>query len=247
MVDEISGKRIYRAYEITIATCRVCGGSGHIRKDSGVYRCECNERYQEYLLYANAGIPEPYWLKNMADYVAPDTDTLRLSGEYLRRLPEMYTKGVGLYFWGPFGVGKSGLMAEILKGVLRSRKYSASFQFFPDVMQTLTNFDSVAPERRAQMESLLEHTDFLVIDDVGREYRREGSNWVGANMDAYLRKRMNANLPTLMTSNFSLAKVKEFYGDSILSVFTGSLVEVAVVGRDFREIEGAKRRSLLED
>lgn len=235
-----------RAWQRTVGSCRVCDQSGHLRKGGRLEECECNRLYKSYLQYSNAGIPSIYWEKDWTDYTAPDRDSFDLCKDYVRRIREMYAKGVGLYLWGDFGVGKTGLAVEIMKDVMRLGDYTVAFLFFPDVMNSLTAFDVVSPEDRGKVVSTLEDADFLVLDDVGREYRKEGSNWVSSNVDQYFRKRMNASLPTLMTSNFSLSKIREFYGESLSSVFRGSLVELSVDGRDFREVEGERKRELLE-
>jgi DNA replication protein DnaC len=112
-------------------------------------------------------------------------------------------------------------------------------------MRVLSSFDTVPPEERTKMEMSLIESDFLVLDDVGREYRKEGSSWVGSNIDAYFRKRMNSHLPTLMTSNFSLTKMRDLYGDSIMSILRGSLVEIEVTGKDYRLVEGKQKRDLI--
>ncbi len=234
---------LHRAKALSIDQCEICNHTGHLRVDNFVTSCECRFRYQEYQKYSEVGIPDIYWTKHWTDYIAPDRETIESVRKYIDRLDELYVKSVGLYLYGGFGVGKTGLLVEVLKQAIK--KYSVSFLFFPDLIHTLSAFDSVSGEERARVEDLLTTSDFLLLDDIGREYRKEGSSWVGANIDQYFRKRVNNGLPTLMTSNFSLDKAREFYGESILSVFRGSLIPIKVEGRDFREIEGDMKRGLL--
>lgn len=243
----MEGRALERAYLKSVQSCSTCSGTGHIRVEGKLKECVCRKRFSDWEKYIGVGIPELYWDKNWSDYTVPPADILALCQQYVERVVEMYKRGVGLYLWGDFGVGKSGLAVEILKGILRipDNPYTVSFAFFPDVMRDLTSFDTVRPEDRAETERKLIDSDFLVLDDIGREYRREGSSWVGSNIDAYFRKRMNASLPTLMTSNFSLSKVKDLYGDSIASIFRGSLVELNVSGEDFRTLEGEGKKKLL--
>jgi DNA replication protein DnaC len=237
---------IERAYSKSVKTCDRCGGTGKISRSGIVGQCVCNLVYKGYLKFAEAGIPELYWEKKITDYTAPDKDSLRTIMNYIDRLKEMYRRGIGLYFWGGFGVGKTGLIVEILKSAILA-EFNCKFLFFPETIHALTSFDTVSSEKRERVESELVNSDILVLDDIGREYRRMGSNWVGSNIDAYFRSRVNAGLPTLMTSNFSFGKIEELYGSSIASIFRGSLVDVEVRGSDFREVEGNRKARFLED
>jgi DNA replication protein DnaC len=118
--------------------------------------------------------------------------------------------------------------------------------FWPEVMKKLTAFDEYPGEVRAELEQQILSLDFVVLDDVGREHRKEGSTWVPSNVDSLFRQRMHLGVPTILTSNFSMGQVRSMYGDSLASVFRGNLVEIHVASEsDYRPIEGAQMREKL--
>jgi len=236
-----------RIWQRTVGSCNLCDHKGYLRDPvKGLYSCKCRIEYYQYLKWRNAGIPPNFCEKTISDYTTPHPEVTDAIVRYIVQLDDMFRDGIGLYMWGDFGVGKSGLAVEILKEALRRGKYEVAFMFWPEVMKKLTAFDEVPADVRAETEKQLLTLDFVVIDDVGREYRREGSNWVSSNVDSIFRQRMHLGVPTILTSNFSMEHVRTMYGDSLASVFRGNLVEVRVEAeKDHRPSEGAEKREKL--
>ena len=80
--------------------------------------------------------------------------------------------------------------------------------------------DAEAYERWRKIQKLLNRLrneyDFLLIDDVGKEYRTS-SNFAENEFDYLLRHRYDRGLPTLMTSNVPLDQWVETYGEAMHS------------------------------
>lgn len=244
-------KEVQRLFARTVGQCTICNKTGYIRSGVNVTSCSCRNRFYELKRFSEIGLPPDYWDKTFGTYQNPDPKSFDTVVRYTVDLDRMFVSGSGLYVWGTFGVGKSGLAVEVLKEVLRRKdstgnfKWDAAFMFWPEVMRKLTAFDEVPAEERAALQEQMKSVDFLCIDDVGREYRAQGSNWVASNIDAIFRCRMMTGTPTILTSNFSMNEVEKFYGTSLFSVFRGSLIEVAVEGGDYRAVVGDERRKEL--
>jgi DNA replication protein DnaC len=226
----------------TVGVCKRRGcNRGHITVEGGVRACECSLQFRRLMSWHRAGIPEDYWTKRPSDYkkVPPRLRT------YLTRIGEMITNGVGLYVWGDFGTGKSGFCSEILKATIAAKK-TGFFIFFPQLCDVLSNFDEVEPEVRDGVRSRVLGADLVVLDDVGREYRKDGSNWIPAQFDALFRQRLMSKRATILTSNFTFERTEKMYGSSVLSAFRGQLVEIAYSGEDFRESIQKKHERLLD-
>lgn len=76
----------------------------------------------------------------------------------------------------------------------------------------------------------------LILDDLGKEYRT-ATGWAENTFDALLRARFNAGLPTIITTNYSLDKWDDMYGESMGSFGHEAFVPIDVVSR-----EGDRRR-----
>jgi DNA replication protein DnaC len=76
----------------------------------------------------------------------------------------------------------------------------------------------------------------LILDDLGKEYRT-ASGWAENTFDALLRARFNAGLPTIVTTNYSLDKWDDMYGESM-----GSFGHEAFVPIDVVSEKGDRRR-----
>lgn len=240
-------KETERIWQKTVGSCKLCDQRGFTRDSLGGLRsCSCRATYYRYLAWQRAGIPSKFYEKTLSDYTLPHPEVIDAITRYIVKLDEMFRDGIGLYLWGDFGAGKSGLATEILKEAFRRKTYESGFLFWPEVMKKLTAFDEVPPEVRAELEKQLLSLDFVILDDVGREHRKEGSTWVSSNVDSIFRQRMHLGVPTILTSNFSMGQVKSMYGDSLASVFRGNLVEIHVASpSDYRPIEGQQMREKL--
>lgn len=119
-------------------------------------------------------------------------------------------RGMGLYVHGPFGVGKTYLMAAIA-GHLVDRGRSVFFVHMPALFRELkAGFES---ERYLEMIRALETVDLLILDDIGAE---QLTPWARDEVLLPLLTARTTHLkPILYTSNLPLEGLSEHFSETV--------------------------------
>jgi len=89
------------------------------------------------------------------------------------------------------------------------------------------------------MSDRVQTAKFLVIDDLGREYRT-ASGFSETNFDTLLRNRVRKKYMTVITTNLSPNKFRDVYGVGASQLISESTLEVALTGKNMRELEAEK-------
>jgi DNA replication protein DnaC len=78
---------------------------------------------------------------------------------------------------------------------------------------------------------------FLVIDDLGREYRAK-TGFFEAELSSILRNRIRDTKTTVMTSNLEPKRIDSIYGHSVFELLKSSMRDRQLMGENWRIIEG---------
>jgi len=147
----------------------------------------------------------------------------------------------GLYFYGPFGIGKTyllGAAANYLKGL----GYSSMLIYMPEFVREMKN--SINDGTLNRKIDYFKQADILMLDDIGAETQ---SAWFRDEiLGSILQYRMMEGLPVFFTSNFSLeqlvaqlsetrGKIEEVKALRIIERIKQVSQEVAVDGKNRRE------------
>jgi DNA replication protein DnaC len=81
-----------------------------------------------------------------------------------------------------------------------------------------------------------DNISLLVLDDLGKEHRT-ASGWAENTIDAVLRSRYNAGLPTIVTTNVPLKNWGDVYGEAM-----GSFAHEAFIPINIVSTEGDRRK-----
>ncbi|MGZ0052468.1 primosomal protein DnaI [Brevibacillus gelatini] len=132
----------------------------------------------------------------------------------------------GLYFHGPFGVGKSYIMGAIGRE-LSERNVASLLVYVPDFIREMK--DSISDQSYTGKLELLKEVPVLILDDIGAENL---TPWVRDEiLGVILNQRANNHLPTLFTSNYSLEELQEH-----LSISNGNRIEQTKAARIMERI-----------
>jgi len=160
---------------------------------------------------AEVGLPRRLWRACITDAATPSMVRVRgyLAGEY--------AQGVCLVLAGPTGIGKTWAAAA----ALREARCGKQFVFFPALCSAL--MDS---QRRVAALEAAKSTPFVVLDDFGAHYEDRGGFLDSLVYEVLWWREANA-LPTVMTSNLTLERLREVLSDRILDRLRGDWGRVA--------------------
>ncbi|WP_156021536.1 primosomal protein DnaI [Streptococcus ruminantium] len=116
-------------------------------------------------------------------------------------------KPKALYIYGNFGIGKSYLMAYLANLLSKTYLQSTTMLHYPTFVVDIKNAikDGSVKERIDEIKM----AQVLVLDDIGAE---QHSPWVRDDvLQVILQYRMQENLPTFFTSNFSLIELERHF------------------------------------
>ncbi len=209
-----------------IKLCQQCTGLNQCKQENKgkVYHLK-NEGYLDFVLqscrYTRQHQKELAHLSNMAindlpsqlhaikmaqlEVTSSNMEALSAVSDWLEQ-----PSAVGYYLHGTLGVGKSTLAACACNYLARKGHWVA-FVNVPDFVQRMKNLFNSPEEYQKQMR-ILQHVDFLVLDDIGAE---SVTAWVRDELlFPILNKRMEEKKYTWFTSNEDFKSLEEHYAFS---------------------------------
>ena len=163
---------------------------------------------------------------------------------------ELLEKSMGksLFLWGKVGTGKSVFMADLVKKYVRSREEVEWISYPSFIMKLQNSFkdkeesaydlaEKVALFPSATLMSRHRHNSgkgFLCIDDLGAE---KLTDFVRQITYYIITEREERQLPTIITSNFSLRQIDEQIDSRISSRIAGMCEVLKFGGEDKRLVK----------
>lgn len=184
------------------------------------------------LKYAKIG--ERYWRVSRRD-IPDELGYKKILESYIENIDDYHERGVGLLFQGDYGTGKTSAGCIILKAAL-SKMYKCLFFPVRDIQERIINNTLFDEETNASYMERAREVNFLLLDDLGDESKGKSDFLISA-IEGLLRYRSDNKLPTLITTNFDVGKIKERYGVSTFEVIRASVMPCIVKGKNWREDE----------
>ncbi len=133
----------------------------------------------------------------------------------------------GILMRGATGLGKTHLSLSIANVVLK-KGYSVIYGSAPDL------FRKIEQEHFGRSEGdtveMLQGADLLILDDAGAEFE---SKFYTSVLYGIINNRMNAGVPTIISTNCEYGELNARYGERVLSRFM-TLEQLIFVGNDVR-------------
>lgn len=115
----------------------------------------------------------------------------------------------GIYLYGPFGTGKTYILASLAKYLSKKGKKIA-FAYYPELVREVKN--SIANNSLDKIIVKLKNVDVLMLDDIGGELN---SSFIRDEfLGPILQYRMTAGLPVFMTSNYDILTLKKHLSET---------------------------------
>lgn len=218
-------------------------GNEKIFEKQGKYSSVDNFFEKNYLL---ANIPEKYFefefnkIRDKIETIESNQEQIKKIEKYINLIDSAANNGTGLYISGSHGVGKTALAIIILKIAIQ-HYYSAFFSRSTEIIEFVRS-GWKNEDKKAYWSYVVNNSMFFVIDDIGRLFSQI-SEYEKSNIDDIFTKRDDADLCTIITANHPLEVNKDLLGDALYSNFKERLIEVKLLGEDYRNIIG---ESLLD-
>lgn len=163
--------------------------------------------------------------------------------DYVRNITNAKKKGISLLLAGSNGTGKTLLATSILKAVI-SKGMSAQMTSLGGIIQCYTDGWG-DPRKRQIFDDRIKNSDFLLIDDVGKEYQAKNSDLTEIMFDNLIRYRVFRRKPFILTTNTAPDDLRNRYGNSLMSLIEGKTIKLKVMGTDYRK--AIQSKSLWEE
>lgn len=155
---------------------------------------------------------------------------------YISKLELNFRGGVGIFFCGSNGVGKSMLSCIILKEAYALRYSCRRVTFSKYIDIYASGWDIRDHDRRETAEQDFHEeymgAEFLVLEEVGKERDTKLAKPV---LEELLRYREEHCYPTIICTNLDSKDFKEAYGNSVASLVNGCMTVVRIVADDRRK------------
>ncbi|WP_330948679.1 primosomal protein DnaI [Virgibacillus sp. MG-45] len=129
----------------------------------------------------------------------------------------------GLYFYGPFGVGKSYFLGAVAN-LLKTFHISSMMIYMPELAREMKA--SLKDDSLNRKIDLFKKIDVLMLDDIGAEMQ---SAWFRDEiLGSILQYRMMERLPVFFTANYSMEQLEELLSttrNGIETVKAGRIIE----------------------
>src|SRR5699024_4104446 len=128
--------------------------------------------------------------------------TRRSSDLFLQQIKEGIPQK-GIYFYGPFGVGKTYFLG-VIANALKRFNISSMLIYMPEFVREIKS--SLRDDSVDEKMNFFKQADVLMLDDIGAEMQ---SAWFRDEiLGSILQYRMMERLPVFFTSNYSLEQLE---------------------------------------
>lgn len=170
---------------------------------------EQNRRQNE--LIKSLYVPEDI-LQATYDDIDPDVENRGQAISEIARFIDELEHGIpekGIYFTGPFGVGKT-FMLGALANKLKEYNRSTLIVYVPEFVQEIRS--SIQDRSVNEKIAIFKEVDVLMLDDIGAE---PVSAWFRDEiLGSILQYRMMRKLPVFFTSNYTMDQLEQQFSQS---------------------------------
>lgn len=210
-------------------------------------KCDYHLHYEKVIekqqLIQSVYMPKEILHAKLSDlYIDPSrTEAIKEIDVFLRTAKQGLPKR-GIFFTGPFGVGKTYFLGAIANE-LQKMNISSTLIYMPEFVREIRA--SIQDNTVQDKINFFKEAEVLMLDDIGAETL---SAWFRDEvLGSILQYRMMENLPVFFTSNYTMDQLEEILATStkggVESVKAGRIMErirqvskeVAVIGTNYRK------------
>lgn len=217
-----------------VFSCPDCQDTGYINRE----KCHCFRQAEISLLYEQSGIQDLLAQNNFEllsyDYYTGEAlvlfqNAVKTCRHFVKNFNSDYHN---LFFYGTVGTGKSFLSCCVAKELMDqgcSVIYFGATGLF-DLLSDAA-FHTKNRDERQNAYADLYRCDLLIIDDLGTELTNQ---FTVSQLFSLLNERHLGKKSTLISTNFTLAQLRDRYSDRIFSRITSNFDVCRLAGEDIR-------------
>lgn len=220
-------------------------------KDTGLIegrKCHCFLQAQMKLLYAQSNLDEVLEQENFSRLSFAYYDDKEIlpqigitNAAYMKRVvagcrqfaEDFDQKHENLLFTGSTGVGKTFLTNCIAKELM-DRCHSVIYLSAGDLFEVFSRNKFDRGDQEEDMKDMYRHIldcGLLIIDDLGTELN---NSFTSSQLFYCINERMNMKRSTIISTNLSLARLRDSYTDRVTSRIMSSYKVIPLYGNDIR-------------
>ena len=214
--------------------CPDCQDTGYIGRE----KCHCFRQAEISLLYEQSGIQDLLKQNNFSllsyEYYRGEAlslfqNAVKTCQSFIKNFNSDYHN---LFFYGTVGTGKSFLSCCVAKELM-DQGHSVIYFGATGLFDLLSNaaYHTKDREERQNAYSDLYRCDLLIIDDLGTELTNQ---FTSSQLFSLLNERHLGKKSTLISTNFTLAQLRDRYSDRIFSRITSNFEVCRLAGEDIR-------------
>lgn len=217
-----------------VFSCPDCQDTGYINRE----KCHCFSQAEIALLYEQSGIRDLLKQNNFEllsyEYYTGEAlilfqNAVKTCRNFIKNFNSDYHN---LFFYGTVGTGKSFLSCCVAKELM-DQGCSVIYFGATGLFDLLSNaaFHTKNRDERQNAYADLYQCDLLIIDDLGTELTNQ---FTSSQLFSLLNERHLGKKSTLISTNFTLAQLRDRYSDRIFSRITSNFDVCRLAGEDIR-------------
>jgi DNA replication protein DnaC len=173
-----------------------------------------------------------------------DNETLyRTCKMYIENWLKIKKEGLGYYFWGNVGAGKTYTTAVLANELMREHFVEVLFLKMPEaVAQIKKTFGSEKNDPAKKLFEKMCKVELLILDDLGIE---KVSEWLADEIYQVMEYRTSHYMPMIITSNQSLGDLGKIYREQVSSRINGCSKSIHFTQKDRRHKTKEKSKETL--
>lgn len=226
-------------------TCERCEDTGFVSGE----RCECLKNLLNRYAYSELNLSSKMQLCSFDSFRTdfyPDAPVgscpncrTAMSGilSYCRHYAENFSmNSKSICMLGLTGLGKTHLSLAIARTV-SGLGYNVAYGSAPNFLRAVEKEHFGRAESETDTMELLQSADLLILDDLGAEFE---SQFYISTVYNIVNTRMNAGMPTIISSNFTPQELQRRYTDRIVSRVLATYDYLCFFGEDIRQLKKLK-------
>lgn len=228
-----------------VYSCPDCRDTGYRNRE----KCHCFRQAEISLLYEQSGIQDLLKQNNFTllsyeyytgEALALFQNAVKTCRSFIKNFNSDYHN---LFFYGTVGTGKSFLSCCVAKELM-DQGYSVLYFGATGLFDLLSDaaFHTQNRDERQNAYADLYQCDLLIIDDLGTELTNQ---FTSSQLFSLLNERHLGKKSTLVSTNFTLAQLRDRYSDRIFSRITSNYEVCRLAGEDIRmyKLQKAEREN----